>query len=105
MFEGFLRNTFDLGLSTVEADDPDTSEGVRAKGVSNLAILEEAASDAVIAAAAVFCFRASFPVAAFGIPPFCVCAPLDVDALSVLWLGRFFVSFEGEWCIGTLDWG
>lgn len=26
--DGFLRNPFDLGLSYVEADDPETSDGV-----------------------------------------------------------------------------
>lgn len=29
MLEGFLRNTFDPGLSTVDADEPETREGVR----------------------------------------------------------------------------
>lgn len=29
MLVGFLLSTFDRGLSTVEVDDPDTSEGVR----------------------------------------------------------------------------
>ena len=28
MLEGFLRSPFVLGLSNVEADEPDTSEGV-----------------------------------------------------------------------------
>jgi len=30
MFECFLRSLFDLGLSCVDADEPETSEGVRA---------------------------------------------------------------------------
>ena len=29
ILEGFLRKTFDPGLSTVEADDPETRDGVR----------------------------------------------------------------------------
>jgi hypothetical protein len=29
MLDGFRLSTFDRGLSVVEADDPDTSEGVR----------------------------------------------------------------------------
>ena len=29
MLEGFLLNTFDRGLSTVDVDDPETREGVR----------------------------------------------------------------------------
>lgn len=29
MLDGFLLSTFDRGLSTVEVEDPDTSEGVR----------------------------------------------------------------------------
>ena len=32
MIEGFRRSAVDRGLSTVEADDPDTSEGVRIEG-------------------------------------------------------------------------
>ena len=32
MFEGFFRNIFDRGLSKVEAEDPETKEGVRMFG-------------------------------------------------------------------------
>lgn len=35
MFEGFRRNVLALGLSFVEIDDPETSEGVLADSVSN----------------------------------------------------------------------
>ena len=110
MDDGFLRRTFDLGLSTVDAEDPETREGVLAKGGSNLPAREDAdgsidldcrLSDAVIPVPAVGCFRTSLLADALGIPPFCFCAPREGAALSVLCPGRFFVSLEGEWCMGT----
>jgi hypothetical protein len=41
--EGFLLNRFDLGLSIVEAEDPETREGVRVfAATSNLGRRDEA---------------------------------------------------------------
>jgi hypothetical protein len=111
--DGFLLNTLDLGLSLMDAEEPEMSEGVRAYGGStrgsrevfddSIALDWDASDeirDVLIDSEPDLC-GPTCRSAALGRLPFC---PTPPPALSVLRPGFFFVSFEGEWCSGTVVW-